>query len=128
MSHNPPDSENQENSEQDSGDLQPSVELSSVLSGVSLGDLQRDDDELKPLIDKLEAGGESSDFVIEEGLLWHISAPVHFDPEQRMQLVIPKKLRVSLLQELHTTELGGGHVGVERTHDKVRRRYYWTNT
>lgn len=43
-------------------------------------------------------------------------------PDITFQLVLPEELRATALQSLHN---GMGHLGVERTVDLVRARFYW---
>lgn len=40
------------------------------------------------------------------------------------QIVIPQKLRPSILQQLHNS-VTGGHLGIKKTLSKVRQRYFW---
>jgi len=42
----------------------------------------------------------------------------------QLQLVVPKQFRISLVEEIHGGVLGG-HFGVQRTLDAVRRHYWW---
>lgn len=63
---------------------------------------------------------------LEEGLLW-------FDPPMpdraltsTPRLVIPTSLRNEILERFHSDPLSG-HLGVHKTHDKLRMRYYWPN-
>ena len=42
----------------------------------------------------------------------------------QLQLVVPKLFRTSLVEEIHGGVLGG-HFGVQRTLDAVRRHYWW---
>ena len=43
----------------------------------------------------------------------------------RLRLFVPEPLRKSVLFSCHDHLLSGGHMGVQRTFDKVRERYYW---
>ena len=60
--------------------------------------------------------------VMYEGLLNHVAQPVRLDSSPHLQLVIPKKLQRSILEEIHSGEYGGGHVGIDKTYNKVRAR------
>ena len=40
------------------------------------------------------------------------------------QLVTPNELRHQILEELHSSSIGG-HLGITKTVDRVRRRFYW---
>ena len=49
-----------------------------------------------------------------------------YGPENlEMKIVIPKVLRREILAEYHNSKLGG-HQGVSRTYDRIRKLYYWT--
>jgi len=41
-----------------------------------------------------------------------------------MQLVVPQKCVKQVLEEAHDTP-SGGHFGINRTLEKIRRRFYW---
>ncbi len=43
----------------------------------------------------------------------------------RLRLLIPPALRKDVLFACHDHLLSGGHLGVQRTFDKIRARYYW---
>ncbi|CAK8672603.1 unnamed protein product [Clavelina lepadiformis] len=44
---------------------------------------------------------------------------------KRLQLLVPKEMRPRVLKELHDASHGGGHMGVDRTAERVSRRFYW---
>ena len=88
---------------------------------------QRKDDFLSPLIENIEEGNEMNDYILDEGILYHISTPVKRDSAPCLQVAIPLKHVSSLLHYLHDSEYGGGHGGVEKTYNKIRRRYHWPN-
>ena len=44
------------------------------------------------------------------------------DSEPRIQMLIPIDLRSTILEQLHNS---AGHMGVRRTMERVRHRYYW---
>lgn len=44
--------------------------------------------------------------------------------EAKEKLVLPKELRLGVLQQFHNSSTGG-HFGIKKTHDKVRGRFYW---
>ena len=75
----------------------------------------------------LQDNGDSEpDYILEDGLLYHIFMPVKKNDRSRLQLCVPKKLQRQVLREYHD-QFGGGHGSAEKTHDKVRRGYYWPN-
>ncbi|UYV61797.1 K02A2.6-like, partial [Cordylochernes scorpioides] len=49
----------------------------------------------------------------------------NFDPVgQRWLLVIPRHLRPDVLRSLHDNPTAG-HLGLAKTHDRIRRKYFW---
>ena len=41
-----------------------------------------------------------------------------------IQLIAPRAIREEILQEIHAGELGG-HLGEDKTHSKIKQRFYW---
>ena len=69
-----------------------------------------------------------SDYFVHEGSFYHVwIEPGKGSKIQRshVQLVIPSKLVHSVLLETHDSPLLGGHMGIARTMDKTRQRFYW---
>ena len=62
---------------------------------------------------------------IEDGLLYRVSEPTKCDNYVGLQLVIPKFLQKHLVEEIHAGYFGG-HMGIDKTYDKLRTRYYWS--
>lgn len=63
---------------------------------------------------------ESQKLKIEDGLLYRI---IHnASGKEVYQLLLPKKFRLPVIRALHDDM---GHLGVERTVDLVRDRFYW---
>ncbi len=61
---------------------------------------------------------------IQDGVLYRVwETPAD---QSILQLVLPKKLRPRILQQLHDTATGG-HFGVAKTLGKVRERFYWVS-
>ena len=59
-----------------------------------------------------------------EGLLyrkWHLK---HDQTEEIFQFIAPKALRKELFLHLHSSRIGG-HLGISKTVENVRRRFYW---
>lgn len=77
-----------------------------------------DNDEQKP------RGRHEERFQSEKGLLYRI----YMDPRQEdtevKQLILPKKLRESVLEVAHDAILGG-HLGTQKTLDRVRAHFHW---
>ena len=64
------------------------------------------------------------DYVLMDDMLYHISTPVRLDPEQHLQVVIPQILVPLILKAYHND---AGHLGIDKTYDKIRSRYFWPN-
>ena len=47
------------------------------------------------------------------------------DGRESFQALLPFHLRAEVLKSLHDDLAGGGHLGISKTVDKVRQRYYW---
>ena len=61
----------------------------------------------------------------EDDLLYHLdTSERRSDKGVHSQLVIPAALRYEVLVNAHD-ELAGGHLGIYKTYEKIRRRYYW---
>ena len=103
-------------------------------------ELQRRDPSLADIIDYLEhdtlpSNNQSAktllhtidDYYLDrDGLLCHIWTPGKGRlTTLRSQLVVPTALRHEILLSVHDSPLGGGHLGVHKTYEKVRERYYW---
>lgn len=91
---------------------------------------QKEDEILGAIIDSLQSQDEEEKpegFVMYDDLLHHIANPVKNDQNERLQLVIPESLTESIISEMHSAEFGGGHLGLDKTYDKIRTRYFWFN-
>ena len=98
-------------------------------------ELQREDFELRQLIDYLETGNvpedeqhcrrvvsESFHYTVMEGMLYNVNPKItNFE-----LLVIPKALRLEIMQAFHD-DVTAAHFGFQRTYDKIKRRYFWKN-
>ena len=56
--------------------------------------------------------------------LYDIAAPIKYDNANRLQLVVPSQLQPDALEQAHSGEFGGGHTGIDKTYDKLRKRYF----
>jgi hypothetical protein len=111
---------------------------------IALNNAQRNDIDLKIMIDYLERGllpsGKdeqakasaiivmSKDFAIDEHrTLVRVIQPTNgrtkLEPVQ--QVAVPKIMIAALLHEFHDSPLAGHH-GVAKTYEKIRERYYWS--
>ena len=86
---------------------------------------QYKDKEVKGLIERIKQGtvrkGEE-DYLLDNNTLYHIPSPIKRDKSPRMQLVIPIQLRPLVLRACHEQ---AGHLGIDRTYEKIRKRYFW---
>ena len=61
--------------------------------------------------------------VVQEGVLWrHYHTPS--ESHSWLQLIVPQSLQQVILKELHEGT-GGGHLGQDKTLNKLKERYYW---
>ena len=44
----------------------------------------------------------------------------------RAQLLVPSANREEVLKSLHDSAHGGGHLGVQKTAEKISEQFYWT--
>ncbi|XDV44757.1 hypothetical protein PO909_012997 [Leuciscus waleckii] len=115
----------------------PGLPVVPALSNLELRDKQRADPNLREVIHQMETGEkvpptareelpeislllrELNKLKLVEGILYRKRQ----DNEQTSyQLVLPKELRSPVLQSLHDDM---GHMGIERTVDLARTRFYW---
>lgn len=96
-----------------------------TLSALShIRDEQRRDPILSELIQKLDSAAPDPSlrlFVLKDDTLYRYN--VHPDGRELL-LVVPTHLRLSVLGQLHDAPTAG-HLGVSRTYDRVRRRFFW---
>ena len=65
-------------------------------------------------------------YLDEHGLLYHVWSPTgRSRTATKSQLVIPSNLSFDILKAFHDN-LMGGHLGNEKTYDKIRVHYYWS--
>ena len=74
--------------------------------------------ELLDLRKKVEAG-KAPKYVIYEDILYYLSGA---DDEPRMRMFVQKALRTEILEQCHEKM---GHMGIDKTHELIGRRYYW---
>ena len=63
-------------------------------------------------------------FLLQDGVLYHISTPIKCDANLWLQQVISESLRQGLLQECHESLYNGGNAGIDRTYEKLRVKYF----
>lgn len=89
-----------------------------------LADEQRLDASLTRIIDRLTTAPSHPSlrlFQLKDGVLYRRN--VHPDGPELLP-VVPKHLRSDVLRQLHDVPTAG-HLGVSRTYDRVRRRFFW---
>lgn len=103
--------------------------------------LQREDSECNRYIEYLEKKSLPTDpflatqtvnacnqMQLDDGILYHTWWPQRNNQRQetRLQLVIPTTLKSEILQHYHDSLLGG-HMGFNKTYERIQRNYYWIN-
>lgn len=111
----------------DPADLSESDESTCVLAlsaFSNIGDQQRRDPHLRDIILRLSGPTTPPSlrmFLLQDGVLYRYS--MHPDGPELL-LVIPQHMRQTVLAQLHDIPTAG-HLGVSRTYDRVRRRFFW---
>ena len=96
---------------------------------INMTEYQDNDDHCLNIKTQLNKGGNekiSSEYVIQDNILYHVGKENRFETDPFLQLVIPLKLVNTALECFHD-DLGGGHVGLEKTYQKIRSKYFWIN-
>jgi len=92
--------------------------------------IQSEDAEIQHIVKILEDPNHSNHvnvakfYVLDDGLLYRVSEPTKCGYFTGMQLVIPEFLQKPLIDEVHSGYFGG-HLGIDKTYDKLRSRYFW---
>ena len=121
------------------GNMTPNV--SNLFEVKNLATQQKEDPQYRPIIDFLTTGMLPSDrkmtehllhiyndYFIHGGVLYHVwvrPGRGHRVDRSHVQIAVPKSLIKPVLQECHDSLLSGGHLGIARTVDKVRVKFYW---
>lgn len=89
---------------------------------IDIGTEQRKDAEMSKIIDVHERGSKTdAKFHLIDGVL----CKKNFDPDGKTWLpIIPKHMRLGILWHFHDAPTAG-HLGIARTYDRIRRRFYW---
>ena len=86
---------------------------------------QSKDDDLTAVKLKLDKGDLGKDkqkhYLVVENLLYYIS---NVEDDPYLRLYVPKQLRSVVIEQYHDMN---GHMGVQKTFDSIRRKYYWPN-
>ena len=114
----------------------------SVCSLDEISTLQKACPYFGPIIDFLEKGilpnerkrahaipYETSQYEILNGTLYHFFQPrtkLKISKHQLIkQVAIPEPLRNDILLSFHDQKAGGSHLGVQRTYEAIKQRYFW---
>lgn len=91
---------------------------------IHIGDEQRRDETIRAIIDNLRSSAHDPSlqaYLLQDGVLYRRN----FRPDgPALLLVVPEHLRRSVLHQLHDAPTAG-HLGLTRTYDRVRRRFFW---
>lgn len=95
-----------------------------------IGRLQREDEQLKQLFQAIEAPESVSRQIIRKARSFFISNNIlyrkNYNNNRNVALtVIPESLKIEVLRGCHDDPVGGGHLGITKTLNKVRARYFW---
>ena len=105
----------------------------------NMAELQGKEQALAQLVKYLQTSelpGNSSDdrkivskadqYILQDGILYHLYSPTttYRRQETRCQLVIPRNLIDEVLASMHD-DVSAGRLGVAKTYDKIRQRYFW---
>jgi len=96
-----------------------------AMSTVDIAKQQKEDKDFGHIIDKIEDGvnnKETEEYLMDSGLLYHISGVTKYHPEHGMQLCVPTPLRALVLKECHDNS---GHLGIDKLYNRVRANYFW---
>ena len=115
-----------------SGDTDPESEKSSQpldyhsIEPETLKAAQNADKELSDIISQLISSEPPAGlkYCLEDGLLYHLENGTKTRPQTRMQLALPPQYRKLVLHSAHDGYLGG-HLGIEKTTDKILQSYFW---
>ena len=86
---------------------------------------QNRDDDISEIRSMILNGQESKDvqkhYLLVDSLVYYLS---NVDDDPCIRLFIPKHLRSFVLKQYHDEN---GHMGIQKTFDSIRQKYYWPN-
>lgn len=111
------------------GEVDDSLEIYNI-QVLDLPKLQREDDELSKIFRSIEHPSSVSShdarmsrrFVIRNDILYKEG----FDRSSDL-IMVPKSLRLKLIEARHSNPIGGAHQGVRKCVDGLANNYYWPN-
>lgn len=72
---------------------------------------------------------ESDQYMLADKVLYHYYQPrtKKANPSEGsiIQVALPKALRLDVLRSYHDSIAGGGHLGIQKTFESVRQKFYW---
>ena len=89
------------------------------LDGIDIKLEQSKDQELVRIQRSLDGEHPPRHYLMLDDILYHI------DADEQLKLVIPKDIRNDLISSVHTGHLGG-HMGRDKTYEKISSRYFWS--
>ena len=100
---------------------------------VQIEKVQLDDIDLPSLIELQQKAFDTiihsleinTDFVMDGGILYHVNSKAGKTHSPPLQVAIPAEMSESILQRAHESPFEGGHLGVERTFNKIQQRFWW---
>ncbi|CAB0036585.1 unnamed protein product [Trichogramma brassicae] len=109
--------------------LSRAYEYSEALGEAKIAGVAEVDEEHAKLIVDVEANPRRwKDWRVENGQLYRYRYDALLDPitncEEGWKLVVPKPLRERVMYDAHDIT-SSGHLGIEKTFDRVKRDYYW---
>ena len=72
---------------------------------------------------------ESDQYMLADRVLYHYYQPRTKKANQSVgsiiQVALPKALRLDVLRSYHDSIAGGGHLGIQKTFEAIRQKFYW---
>ena len=72
---------------------------------------------------------ESDQYMLADRVLYHYYQPrtKKANPSEGciIQVALPKALRLDVLKSYHDSIAGGGHLGIQKTFEAIRQKFYW---
>lgn len=101
------------------------IPLQNVLPTFDLNIEQGKDDEISEIKAMVLHGNPTKDnlkkYIVVDDTLYYITDP---DNEPVLRLYVPKHLRALIIKQYHDHN---GHMGVQKTYDAIRQKYFWPN-
>ena len=72
---------------------------------------------------------ESDQYMLADRVLYHYYQPrmkkANRSEGSIIQVALPKALRLDVLKSYHDSIAGGGHLGIQKTFESIRQKFYW---